>query len=840
MRGLTALAWRSLAARRVRTLLSVLGVGLGVAVLYAAVATSAGIDASIDRVVRDVVGRADLRVAAFQERGLSDESVNAIRTAPGVAAAVPALERRTYLAGPLGSAMTLPPPVTVLGIDPVLDPEVRDLELVEGSPLLRRDEAGALVTERLADADGYGLGSEITLQGAGAPERFRVVGILAADGPLVGAVGRVVVVPIAAASRVFGAEGVSRVDVRLADGADPAAVEDELVGRLTIEPYVLSSPQDLAASLRASTAEVQSTTALVAAVVLFGAAFLIFNTLSMTVSERSREVGLLRAAGATRGQVMRFVLTGGLVLGVMGSIVGVALGVLFASFMAGYVRAIVAVPLDPIEPPIGGLLLAVVLGLLVTLAAALEPARRAGRISPVEALKSRAEGSAVQRARLRWLALVFIVVGLVGSFAWPQAAGPTGGVRALVVFAILLAVALVTPFLLRPLGRLAGLPFRARLGLEERLARAAMAADRSRTALTVGALAIGLAMLVALGGVAENARREATDWLVDVVPGDEVVTAIRPVAAEEGIADALAEVDGVERVTAIAAFDVAYDGRRLDAAAASGADLLADGRLTFVAGDREAALADLDGGGTVILPRSVAEPLDLAVGDTIELAAANLQALQLRVSGIVDRSFPGRGGEAMLVAWSDAAATLGVAGADVFAVRFEPDATVAQRAALEAAARQFALEPSPLERVEGAVAAALGRVFGLFDALAIVAVLVAGLGIVNTLTMSVIERVREIGVLRATGMTRGQVASMVVVEAGMLGLVGAIVGIAAGVVVGAVMVVLGGGRPDVALDPPWLTIGLALVLGVAVAMVAAYWPARVASRLGIVRAVRFE
>jgi putative ABC transport system permease protein len=252
MRGLTALAWRSLAARRVRTLLSVLGVGLGVAVLYAAVATSAGIDASIDRVVRDVVGRADLRVAAFQERGLSDESVNAIRTAPGVAAAVPALERRTYLAGPLGSATTLPPPVTVLGIDPVLDPEVRDLELVEGSPLLRRDEAGALVTERLADADGYGLGSEITLQGAGAPERFRVVGILAADGPLVGAVGRVVVVPIAAASRVFGAEGVSRVDVRLADGADPAAVEDELVGRLTIEPYVLSSPQDLAASLPSS------------------------------------------------------------------------------------------------------------------------------------------------------------------------------------------------------------------------------------------------------------------------------------------------------------------------------------------------------------------------------------------------------------------------------------------------------------------------------------------------------------------------------------------------------------------------------------------------------------
>ncbi|MEA2631308.1 MAG: putative transport system permease protein, partial [Chloroflexota bacterium] len=130
--------------------------------------------------------------------------------------------------------------------------------------------------------------------------------------------------------------------------------------------------------------------------------------------------------------------------------------------------------------------------------------------------------------------------------------------------------------------------------------------------------------------------------------------------------------------------------------------------------------------------------------------------------------------------------------------------------------------------------------FGLFDALAAIAVLIAALGIVNTLTMNVIERVREIGILRAAGMTRTQVWRSVVVEAGVLGLAGAILGIALGLLVGALMVGLAGGRYDIATGIPWSIVGLALVLGVVVAMLAAAYPARIASRLSIVRAVQYE
>ena len=145
-----------------------------------------------------------------------------------------------------------------------------------------------------------------------------------------------------------------------------------------------------------------------------------------------------------------------------------------------------------------------------------------------------------------------------------------------------------------------------------------------------------------------------------------------------------------------------------------------------------------------------------------------------------------------------------------------------------------------IDRIKGAVDDALGRIFGLFDALAAVAVLIAALGIVNTLTMNVIERVREIGVLRAAGMTRRQVWRSVVVEAGILGLAGAILGIVLGLVVGALMVLFAGGRVDVAAGIPWQVVGLTIVLGITVAMLAAAYPARLAARLPIVRAVQFE
>ena len=832
------IAWRSLRARPGRTSLTIIGVALGVAVLFAGLATNVAIETSVDRTVRDLVGRADLRVSAFGESGLGRETLGAIDATEGVGLAAPALERQTYLLA--GPSVGLPAAVTIVGIDPAREPQVHELTLAEGFGLTSGDEPSALITRRLAEEDGLSIGSELTVQGAGATAHYRVIGILAGEGPATGTFGRTVVVPLRTAQAVFDQAGVTRVDIRLADGAAAATVTAALEANLLTEPYVLSSPAELAASLRSSTADFQATTALIAAIALFTGAFLIFNTLSMTLVERARELGLLRAAGATRGQVTGYVLRQAFLLGVVGSVVGLILGSVLAALVVAYVRTVGEVTLDGPELRVSAFVAAFVVGIVVTLAAALGPARRAGGISPIEALKVRSEGTSARRARLGWLVVVFVAVAAAGVLVWPRGIGGAGVTRALVVYAILLVATLALPLVLRPLTRLAGRPFALFFRLEERLARGSLTRDRSRAILTIGPLAVGLAAVVALGAVGQTARSSASAWIADVIPGDVVATSIRPIAPDEDVAADLALVPGVQQVTEIATFDVAVDGRRTDGVAVDGADLAADGRLRLTEGDRATALAALDEGGATIVPLALATRLGLTLDQVVKVAAVDGTNLDLRIVGIAERTLPGRGGEGMLVGWTDAIGSLGVAGSDAFAVRFAPDAPATARADLETAANLVALDVVTLGQIQGAIDSELARIFGLFDALAVIAVLVAGLGIVNTLTMNVIERVREIGVLRAAGMTRGQVWRSVVVEAGIVGLSGAVMGVASGILIGFVMVALAGGRTDVVGLVPWAIVGVSIVLGVAVAMLAAAYPAHVASRISIIRAVQYE
>jgi putative ABC transport system permease protein len=837
---LSSLAIRSLSARRGRTGLSIVGIALGIAVLYASLATDAGIAASIDRTVRDLVGRADLRVESFGPTGLSAASLAEIEDAPGVSLAAPALQKRTYLVPATDDPDAAPPPVTVLGIDPTREAAVRDLVIARGSNLSGPNAFQALITETLARAGGTEVGGSIAFQGAdGAPVDLTVVGIIAGDGPLVGSAGRTVVLPLRTMQGLFDDPTVSRVDIVAGEGATPIEVAAAIGVALTSQAYVLSSPADVATALRGSTADFRSTTALIAAVALFVGAFLIFNTLSMTVTERVRELGLLRAAGATRRQLVAFVAVQAVVLGILGGLLGLVAGFVLAELMAADLRSIASIPFERVDPSLVSIVAVVLIGLGVTIAAAIEPASRAGSIPPVEALRDRIDPSTARRARLGWLVGVFVVDGIAGLLAWPHDAGGVGLARSGLVYLVPFGAVLASPVVVGALGRLAGLPFRGVLRVEERLARASIVRDRSRTTLTVGALAIGLAMVVAVGGVAHESRLAASAWLSEVIPGDELLTSIRPIALDEDVIADLAAIDGVARVSPFAVFEVARNGVRMDAAAVVGADLLADGRLNFIDGERAAALKGLDEGGVAVLPRSIAERTGLTVGSTLTLAVGEGKVIDLRVAGITERTIPGGAGEAVLVGWPDATAAFGVQGADVLAVRFAPGQAAVARPRLEEAARLAALEPNPLESVAGAVDSALAQVFGLFDALALVAVVVAALGIVNTLTVSVLERVRELGVLRAAGMTRGQVRRTVVVEAGILGIVGSVLGIVTGLVAGAILVLLaGGGR--LSLELPWTSIGVALVLGVGISMAAAWYPARLASRLAIVAAVQHE
>jgi putative ABC transport system permease protein len=327
VRRFSSLAWRSLRARPLRSFLTAAGIALGVAVLFASLSAGATMDAAVERAATDEIGHAALRVDALEEQGLSPAAVAAITKVAGVEVAAPALERKTYLAANpnRSSSAELTPPVTVLGIDPVAEPKLHDLSLAAGVGLRADEGQTALVTQTLASAEHLRVGDPITLNGgASGPVAFQIAGIVSGDGPLPDAAGRLVFVPLAAAQSLFGTTGVTRVDLGLRAGTTTDELMGQLEASISSEPYLLSRPEDLAASLRSETDGFRSTLLLVAAVVLFAGAFLIFNTLSMTVAERSREVGLLRAAGTTRSQVMSFVLLQALALGVGGSFVGVS------------------------------------------------------------------------------------------------------------------------------------------------------------------------------------------------------------------------------------------------------------------------------------------------------------------------------------------------------------------------------------------------------------------------------------------------------------------------------------------------------------------------------------
>ncbi len=835
MRAANALARRSLLARPARTILTVIGIALGTGVLVAGLVLNGALDAAAARSVADTLGRTDVRVAAFEELGLSPETIAAAATSPGVAVVAPILERRTYLLP--GAAVTAPAgPVTVVGIDRAADPAVRDRPLAAGALLGAADDE-ALVSADLAREDGLGVGSTVTLQGdpAVAPTAFRVVGVLAPTTGNPDPGGRTVIVALEAAQRLFATDRVTTVDILLAAGADATVVTAELERRLAFEPYTLSTPSDLAAALEAATAEVRAAIALAAAVALFAGAFLIFNTLSMTVAERARDVGLLRAAGMTRRQVILMVLVSAAHLGVVGVALGLLVGIALAAgavaLLGGTGVALAELTLQP-----EALALGAVLGFIVTAAAAVEPALRAGGISPVAALRLRRDQDAVLRARLRWLLFVFGVVGLVGLLLWPgAAAGQAGLLRPLAAFALLLGITLAAPFVAGPLGRFVALVAAPILPAEARLTRGALTRDRSRTALTVGALAIAIAVLVALEGIAGSTRQAATGWLVEVVPGEMLLTSIRPVSADEAPAAEIAALPGVARVSPLARFSVALDGTRADAAAVVGADFLADGRLTFVAGTPAQAFAALDAGGSAIVPRSVAERRSLVVGSRLSILSGT-GTVELSVVAIVERTIPGSFGDAVLVGWSDATGRLGVLGADAFAVRFGPGQEVAARPGVEEVARNYALAPASLGQAAGAIGDSIDRRSLLFAALAAVALAVAAIGIVNTLAMNVLERVRELAVLRATGLTRRQAWRLVVLEAAVLGFVGSLLGALAGLAAGAVLIQLAGSS-GVPYQVPWAAAAAALGGGIVLAVVAALYPARMASRAAIVAAL---
>ncbi len=564
--------------------------------------------------------------------------------------------------------------------------------------------------------------------------------------------------------------------------------------------------------------------------------FLIVNTFSILVAQRSRELALLRALGASRRQVTRSVLLEAFVLGVVGSALGVALGFALA---LGLIAFFSTLGLDlsgqslVLQP--ATFVIAFTVGIVVTMAAAYLPARRTARIAPVQAMRDDValpEESMRQRFR-RGLVLAALgaVVLAVGLGAFGDVPGPLyyvgGG-----VLAILLGVTAMSPVLAQPLLRGARSLFARLFGSIGNLAGQNSLRNPRRTAATASALMIGLALACTMAMVGASAKASVDKQIEETFVGDFVVSSIFDGPFSASIAERLTKVDGVEEVVQQRFGFARYDGGFAGIAATEPASL---DRLDLTL--ESGTTADLGGEGAVFVGDSFARSNDLAIGDTVKIEV-NTGTAKWTVAGTFAASTLVQSGFLVSIDTFEAA---GYPAQDNFLVVYDEPGATGMQDKLDRA-----LSDQPIVKAQDQAAYAveqskqIDNVVRIIFALLGLALLIAVLGIVNTLALSVIERTREVGLLRAIGVSRRQLRWMVTLESVTIATLGAVLGVVLGIGFGfALLTAVRDEGLDV-IAVPYGQFVVFLVLAIVIGVLAAILPARRAARLDVLTAISTE
>ena len=570
-----------------------------------------------------------------------------------------------------------------------------------------------------------------------------------------------------------------------------------------------------------------------AGVALFVGSFIIWNTFTMIVTQRSREIALLRAIGATRRQVMRSLLLEALMIGAGASAIGVALGVGVARGLRLLMDFVgLTLPSTSLQIEARTIWLCLLVGTAVTVVAALVPARRATQVLPVEALRDSTPG-AERLSRRRAVAGILVL----GAGAAAMLASLYGGapfkVFGIGLGAALLGVMIALPLVVRPLAALIATPLRLR-GLPGELAKQNATRNPRRTSSTAAALMIGLTLVVSMGVFASSLKASFGDVVSEQTNADLFVTASSAQAPgfSPSVVAAVRAVPGVEQISP-SGWGQAHFGT--EATSYSAVDPATAGDVMNL-DVSQGSLADLGTSG-VVVSRSAATSHGWQIGDTIRAEFAETGKHRLHVVGMYDgkgwiadnfvislaaqNAFAGpQLVTAGLVTLADGADPGSVQGAVANALADHPDARVLDQQGYEKVASGF-----------------IDQLLTFVTVMLLLAVLIALLGIVNTLALSVFERTRELGLLRAVGMTRQQVRAMVRWESAVISLIGALSGAVLGIGIGLALsqALKDQGIKAISIPVPQLVlyVALAAVAGV----LAAVGPSRSAAKVDVLKAV---
>lgn len=641
-------------------------------------------------------------------------------------------------------------------------------------------------------------------------------------------------VTAAQAKLINGADAPSRIDMRLADGADAAAVESDVAALLPSGWKASTSAEFTRQQLKQISGELtQVNIALLAfaAIAMFVAAIVIANTFTILIAQRTREMALLRCVGATRGQVYRSVLLESIVLGIVGSALGLLAGIGLAAVAQVVLRAVGA-PMGsgPVSPTVVGLVIPFVLGTVVTVVAAAFPAIGATRIAPIAALRNQPDIGKVRKShRVRtvfaFLALLAGVAAMVpgvrgdGSEQNFLLALAGGGVAFL---GILFLTPVIVPRLISAVGFVVARPFRT----PGRLARANAVRNPGRAAATSAALLVGVTLISIMAVVSSSVQKTATASLDEEFPFDLSITSRTAAVPGSVVAD-------LEREKRLAGVVPVYTAR----------GTVGDGRGFTVQGVDKAetkrelgALKQYEkaGPGKVVIPKYIAAAEKLEVGDQVTIGLAGDKELTAEVAGTLSGDTAIATSDDLLEAAPDA-----VIGSVFLKAKSGESADDVQTAVDRAVADRPELTVEGPLQYKAAIEKGVQTTLLLFAGLLGIAVLIALFGIANTLALSVLERTRESGVLRALGLTRRQLRAMFSGEAVLMAAVAGLLGVGLGVAFGYVAIrsLVGSSAELVA---PYAQLGLFVGLAALAGLVASVVPARKAARSSVVVAMAEE
>jgi putative ABC transport system permease protein len=846
------LALRGLLTRKLRSVLTGFAVVIGVAFVVGTLVFTDTIDASFKNLFERVQKGVDVSVEAAQPvkadfgapPTMPASTLDKVKATPGVDAAEGSVSSDGTLLDDKGKAIKSNGPPTIL-VSTAINKRFEALDYKSGGPPKTPDEVA--IDRGTSKKFGFKVGSTVTVQGDAPAKQYKVSGVATlGDRDSLGG-SRLVVMTLPEAQRMTGHDGYDSISIATGDpNAVKAALKRDL-GRDFNVRTGKEAAQQQAQDLSDALGFLRTSLLVFAAIALLVGGFLIFNTFSVTVAQRTKEFALLRVLGASRRQILRSVLLETVVVGVVASVLGILAGFVLAPGLAGLLKAF-GIDLGTtglvIKP--GTIIIGLLVGVIATVVSGLVPARRATRIEPVTAMRdSVTPGTGRVRRRRIVIALALEVVGVLIVFAGLfGGTGSSGGDAALLGLGLLLmifGVAVLAPVLVQPLARVIGAPLARFRGLTGVLARENAIRQPQRTAVTAAALMIGLALVSFVTIFAAGLKGSVSHVI------DKQVTASLIVANQDGfspipttVTQTVSQVPGVEKASPLK-FEPAVVRGESGTITATGVDPATVGavmKLKWEQGDAQ-TLSSLQDDQTLIDKGWGKSHGNLRVGSTLKLTTPTGKAIDYKVSGL----FKNQAGLTAPVVVTNASMERDWASKQIQYVwaSAKPGTDPEQLAkAAGTALKTFpSTESLSIGQFKKKQEDALNGLLGLIYALLALSILIALLGIVNTLALSVHERTRELGMLRAVGMSRRQVKRMIRGESVITAVIGAVLGMVLGVVFAVIVSRPLADQGFVFIVPFGSLITFFILAGIA-GVLAAIPPARRAAKVDVLRAVTTE